>query len=60
MSISDDEQTLQHLEEEKAAIQTRPHNGYTDASRFVQLESEIEGVEERITREEQRAEHGEG
>jgi uncharacterized protein involved in exopolysaccharide biosynthesis len=60
MSVSDDEQTLQRLEEEKAAIQSRQHNGYADASRLVRLESEIEAVEERIARERQRAEHGEG
>jgi predicted nucleic acid-binding Zn-ribbon protein len=60
MSVSDDEQTLQKLEEEKAAIQSRLHDGYTDAARSAQLESEIEAVEERIAREKQRAEYGEG
>lgn len=60
MSVSDDEQTLHNLEEEKTAIQNRPHNGYADATRFAGVESEIEDVEERIARERQRAEHGEG
>jgi hypothetical protein len=60
MSVSDDEQELQKLEAEKAAVQNRPHNGYADAGRFVQLEFEIEAVEGRILRGKQRAEHGEG
>ena len=60
MSVSDDEHTVQKLEEEMAAIQSRPHNGDTDAADYVRLESEIEAVEERIAREKQRAEIGEG
>jgi hypothetical protein len=60
MSVSDDEHELQRLEEEKTAVQGRPHDGYADAARFIELESEIEAVEERITRGKQRAEHGEG
>jgi hypothetical protein len=60
MGVSDDEQTIQNLEQEEAAIQSRPHNGYSDAARFTRLESEIQAVEERISREKQRAEQGEG
>lgn len=60
MSVSDDEFTLQKLEEEKAAIEGRPHNGYGDATRVIQLESEIEAIEEGIAQEKQRAEHGQG
>jgi hypothetical protein len=60
MSVSDDEHTLQNLEEEKATIESRPHNGYTDAAHVVQLESEIDAVEDCMAREKQRAEHGEG
>lgn len=60
MSVFDDEQTLHNLEEERAAIENGPHNGYTDATRFVRLESEIESLEERVSQERQQAEHGEG
>ena len=60
MSISDDEFKLQRLEEEKAAIESRPHNGYADATCVIQLESEIEADEQGIEREKQRAEHGQG
>jgi hypothetical protein len=59
-SIPDEERTLQNLEREKAAIEDRPHDGYKDASRVVQLESEAEFVQERILRDKQRAEQGEG
>lgn len=60
MSLSDDEQTLQRFEQELAAIQSNPHNGYADASRFARLESDIQAVQRRIARERQRAEPGEG
>jgi uncharacterized protein involved in exopolysaccharide biosynthesis len=60
MSVSDHEFTLQKLEEEKAAIQSRPHDGYADAARVIRLESEIEAIEERIAQEKQRVEYGQG
>jgi hypothetical protein len=60
MGVSDDGFALQKLEEEKAAIQSRPHDGYADAARVIRLESEIEAIEERIAQEKQRVEHGQG
>jgi len=55
-----DERTLERLEQEKESLESHPHDGYADAARVARLESEIEMVEERISREKQRAEHGEG
>ena len=60
MGTLDDEQTLQTLENEKTAFETRPHKGYADAARVATLNSEIEAIEDRIARERQRAMHGEG
>jgi hypothetical protein len=60
MSVSDDEQALQGLEQELAAIQGNPHNGYTDASRFTRVKSEIDALQRQIARQRQHAEQGEG
>jgi len=60
MSAPDDEHTLQQLQQEKTALESRPHNGYADAARAAELNSEIEAIEDRIARKKQRAEHGEG
>ena len=60
MSVSDDEQKLHTLEQELAAIQSNPHNGYADASRFARLESDIQAVQRCIARQRQHAEQGEG
>jgi hypothetical protein len=56
----DEQSELQALEREKEAIESRPHDGFADAARVVRLESEIEALDERIGREKQRAERGEG
>jgi hypothetical protein len=58
--LADEESELQALEKEKEAIENRPHDGFADAARVVRLESEIEALDERIEREKQRAERGEG
>ena len=58
--MSDEERRLQDLEREKAAIESRPHDGFADATRVVRLESEIAALDDRIRREKQRAERGEG
>lgn len=60
MSVPDEERKLQKLEEEKDAVESEPHSGFKDATRFVQLDSEIEAVEDRITKEKQLPEKGEG
>ena len=60
MSVSDNERKLEKLEKEKDEVQSEPHSGFKDATRFVQLDSEIEAIEDRITREKQYAERGEG
>jgi hypothetical protein len=60
MGIPSDEHTLQQLEQEKTALESRPTSGYADASRVARLNSEIEAVEDRTARKKQRAEHGEG
>ena len=54
------EGSLQDLENEKAILENRPHDGFADATRVVKLESEIEALDEDIEREKQRAVHGEG
>jgi hypothetical protein len=59
-NLADEESKLQALEREKEAIQSGPHDGFADATRVVRLESEIEALDERIEREKQRAERGEG
>jgi hypothetical protein len=59
-NLADEESELQALEREKKAIESRPHDGFADAARVVRLESEIEALDERIEREKQRAERGEG
>jgi len=60
MSVADDERAIQRLEQEKAAFESRPHSGYADASHVRGLDSEIEAIRNRIAREKQRAEHGQG
>jgi predicted nucleic acid-binding Zn-ribbon protein len=60
MSVSEDEQEIQRLEQEKANIENQSHNGFADASRFRQLDYEIQAAEERLARERQHPEEGEG
>ena len=57
---TNEQSELQALERKKEALETRPHDGFADATRVVRLESEIEALDERIEREEQHAERGEG
>ena len=55
-----EENELQALEREKEALENRPHDGFADAARVVRLESEIEALDERMEREKQHAERGQG
>lgn len=57
---ADDESRLEDLEREKEEFESRPHSGFADAVRVVRLESEIDALEENLTREKQRAEQGQG
>ena len=57
---ANEESELQALEREKEVLESRPHDGFEDAARVVQLESEIEALDERIEREKQHAERGQG
>ena len=59
-TLADEESRLQDLEREKEALESRPHNGFADATRVVRLESEIEALDEDIEQEKQRASHGQG
>ena len=58
--LRDDEGRLWDLENEKSAIESRPHDGFADATRVVRLDSETEELDKQIQREKQRAAHGEG
>lgn len=58
--MRDEEGRLRDLETEKAALESRPHDGFADATRVVRLESEIEELDKQIQQEKQRAVHGEG
>ena len=59
-NFEEDTRALQQLEDEERALENRPHNGYQDAARVARLRSEIEAIEERILRDKQRAEQGQG
>jgi hypothetical protein len=57
---ANEESELLALEREKEALESRPHDGFADAARVVRLESEIEALDDRMEREKQHAERGQG
>jgi len=58
--LESDERTLQDMIREKDALESRPHDGFADATRVMQLASRIGDLEEQIRRRKQQAAMTEG
>ena len=48
--LRDEEGKLQDLENEESALESRPHDGFADATRVARPKSEIEALDEQIQR----------
>jgi hypothetical protein len=58
--LSREENKLAKLERQENIIETEGHRGFGDAIRLIQLKGEMEGLEEKIMRDKQRAKDNRG